>query len=145
MYQVRLGYNLLCDLHNSDVVSSLDTARQKKFWNNLWKLNVPYKVKFFLWRACTNSFPTMLNLHKCRIVSSSICSLYRVEEESVLHASWSYEGISSVWGSCFASLPSEFSRASSFSDLLDLVFYSSLNSKVFAMTCWAIWNCQNKV
>ena len=86
MYQVRLGYNLLCDLNSSDVASSSDTAGQKKFWNNLWKLNVPNKVKFFLWRACTNSIPTMLNLHKHRIVSSSVCSLCREGEESVLHA-----------------------------------------------------------
>ena len=25
------------------------------------------------------------------------------------------------------------------------MFHSSLNSEVFAMTCWAIWNRQNKV
>ena len=80
----------------------------------------------------------MLNLHKCRIVLSSVCSLCHEGEESVLHALWSCEGISLVWGSCFASLPSEFSKFSSFSDLLDLVFHSSLNSEVFAMTCWAI-------
>ena len=134
MYQVRSGYNLLCDLNSSDVASSSNTVGQKKFWNSLWKLNVPNKVKFFLWRACINSIPTILNLHKRRIVSSSICSLCREGKESVLHALWSC-GISSVWGSCFASLPSEFSRASLFCDLLDLVFCSSLNSEVFAMTC----------
>ena len=50
-----------------------------------------------------------------------------------------------MWGSCFASLPSEFSRVSSFRDLLELVFFSSLNFKVFAMNCWAIWNRQNKL
>ncbi|KAK7839398.1 hypothetical protein CFP56_018063 [Quercus suber] len=50
-----------------------------------------------------------------------------------------------MWGSCFASLPSEFSRVSSFRDLLELVFCSSLNSEVFAMTCWAIWNRRNKL
>ncbi|KAL0007150.1 hypothetical protein SO802_008652 [Lithocarpus litseifolius] len=56
----------------------------------------------------------MLNLHKCRIVSSSVCSLCCV-------------------------------RVSSFRDLLELEFCSSLNSEVFAMTCLAIWNHRNKV
>ena len=74
-----------------------------------------------------------------------VYSLCRVGEESILHAFWSCEGISSVWGSCLASLASEFSRANSFSDLLDLVFCFSLNSEVFAMSCWAIWHRQNKV
>ena len=88
MYQVRSGYHLLCDLYENDVASSLDTAGQKFFWNRLWKLNIPNKVKFFLWRACTDSFPTMLNLHKRRIVPSSVCCLCHAGEESVLHALW---------------------------------------------------------
>jgi len=119
MYQVRSVYHLLCDLHNNEVASSSDTTGQKKLWNSLRKLNVPNKVKFFLWRACTNSIPTMLNLHKRRIVPTSVCSLCHVREESVLHALWSCEDICLVWGSFFASLPSEFSRVSSLRDLLE--------------------------
>nr|POE59890.1 hypothetical protein CFP56_39459 [Quercus suber] len=87
----------------------------------------------------------MLNLHKRRIVPSSVYSLCHVGEESFLHALWSCEDNCSMWGSCFASLPSEFSRVSSFRDLLELVFCSLLNSEVFAMTCWAIWNRRNKL
>ena len=49
MYQVHSRYHLLCDLYENDVASSLDIAGQKKFWNRLWKLNIPNKVKFFLW------------------------------------------------------------------------------------------------
>ena len=88
MYQVRSGYHLLCDLYENNVASSLDTAGQKFSWNRLWKLNIPNKVKFFLWRACMDSIPTMLNLHKRRIVRSSVCFLCHAGEESVLHALW---------------------------------------------------------
>ena len=145
MYQVRSGYHLLCDLYKNDVASSSDTAGQKICWNRLWKLNIPNKVKFFLWQACTDSIPTMLNLHKRRIVPSSVCCLCHAGEESMLHALWFCQDICSVWGSCFTSLPSEFSRVSSFRDLLELVFCSSLNAKVFAMTCWSIWSRRNKL
>ena len=48
-------------------------------------------------------------------------------------------------GSCFTSLPSKFSRVSLFRDLLELVFCSLLNSEVFAMTCWTLWNRRNKM
>ena len=142
---MRSGYHLLCDLHKNEVASSLDTAGQKKFWNNLWKLNIPNKMKIFHLQACTNSIPTMLNLHKLRIVPSSVCSLHHAREESVLHALWFCQDICSVWGSCFTSLPSKFSRVSLFRDLLELVFCSSLNAEVFAMTCWSIWSRQNKL
>ena len=145
MYQVRSGYHLLCDLYENDVASSSDTAGQKIFWNRPWKLNIPNKVKFFLWRACTDSIPTMLNLHKRRIVPSLVCCLCHVGEESVLHALWFCQDICSVWGSCFTSLPSEFSKVSLFRDLLELVFCSSLNAEVFAMTCWSIWSRWNKL
>ena len=145
MYQVRSGYHLLCDLYENDVASSSDTAGQKFFWNRPWKLNIPNKVKFFLWRACTDSIPTMLNLHKRRIVPSLVCCLCHVGEESVLHALWFCQDICSVWGSYFTSLPSEFSKVSLFRDLLELVFCSSLNAEVFAMTCWSIWSRWNKL
>ena len=97
MYQVLTGYHLLCDLQDNEVASSSDTAGQQKFWNSLWKLNIPNKVKFFLWRACTNSIPTMLNLYKRKIVPSSVCSHCHVGEESVLHALWSCEAICLMW------------------------------------------------
>ena len=145
MYQVRSRYHLLCNLYKNDVASSSDTTGQKNFWNRLWKLNIPNKVKIFLWRACTDSIPTMLNLHKRRIVPSSVCCLCHVGEEFVLHALWFCQDICSVWGSCFTSLPSEFSKVSLFRDLLELVFCSSLNAEVFAMTCWSIWSRWNKL
>ena len=130
MYQVRSGYHLLCELHNSEAASSSDTAGQKKFWNSLWKLNIPNKVKFFLWHACTNSIPTMLNLYKRKIVPSLGRNLCHVGEESILNALWSCEAIGLVWSSCFTPLPSEFSRVNLFRDLVELVFYFSLNSEV---------------
>ena len=142
---MRSGYHLLCDLSENDVDSSSNTMGQKKFWSRLWKLNIPNKVKFFFWRACTDSIPTMLNLHKHRIIPSSVCCLCHAGEESVLHALWFFQDICLVWGSCFTSIPSEFSRASSFWDLLELVFCSSLNAEVFAMTCWSIWSHRNKL
>nr|POE73348.1 hypothetical protein CFP56_40673 [Quercus suber] len=87
----------------------------------------------------------MLNLCKRKIAPSSVCNHCHVGEESVLHALWSCEAVYPVWYSCFAALPSEFSKASSFRELLELVICSSLNSEVFAMVCWALWNCRNKM
>ena len=86
MYQVHSEYHLLCELHGNEMASSLDIDGQRKFWNSLWKLNIPNKVKIFLWRACTDSIPTMLNLCKRKIVPSSACNHCHVGEESVLHA-----------------------------------------------------------
>nr|XP_023880462.1 uncharacterized protein LOC111992841 [Quercus suber] len=133
MYQVRSGYHLLCESHGNEVASSSDIDAQRKFWNSLWKLNILNKVKIFLWRACTNSIPTMLNLCTWKIVPSLACNHCHVGEESVLHALWSCEAVCSVWCSYFPVLPSEFSRVSSFRDLFELVVCSSLNSEVWPL------------
>ena len=135
LYQVHSGYHLLCESQDNEAASSSDTDGQRKFWKSLWKLNIPNKVKFFLWRAYTDSIPTVLNLCKRKIVPSSACNHCHVGEETVLHALWSCEAICSVWRSYFPAIPSEFNRASSFRDLLELVVGSSQNSEVFAMVC----------
>ena len=124
----------MCELSSNELASSSDAVGEKKFWSSLWKLIVPSKVKSFLWRAFTNSIPTMQNLHKRKVASSSICSLYNEKEESTIHALWLCDNIRLVWDACFASLPSEFSRVTSFLDLVDLVFSSHLNFEAFAMT-----------
>ena len=131
MYQACSEYHLLCESQGNEV---------GKFWKSLWKLNIPKKVKIFLWRACTDSIPTMLNLCKWKIVPSSTCNHCHVREESVFHALWSCKAACSVWCSCFPTLPSEFTWVSSFKDLLELVVCSSLNFEFFVMDCWALWN-----
>ena len=90
LYQVRLGYKMLCELSSGELASSSDAVgEEKKFQSSLWKLIVPNKVKSFLWRASTNSILTMQNLHKRKVASSSICSLYN-EKESTIHDLWSH-------------------------------------------------------
>ena len=145
LYTVKSGYNLLCESSSRDAASSSNTAGTKKFWSNLWKLKVPNKVKSFLWRACTNSIPTMQNFLKQKVTQSYICSFCKVREEFTIHALWSCEKLQPIWNSCFSTLPSEFSRIHYFSDLVMLVFSSHINSEVFVMTCWAIWNKRNTV
>ncbi|KAK7835499.1 hypothetical protein CFP56_023456 [Quercus suber] len=66
-------------------------------------------------------------------------------EKFTIHALWSYKKLQLIWNSCFSTLSSEFSRIHYFSDLVMLVFSSHINSEVFVMTCWAIWNKRNTV
>lgn len=51
-YSVKTGYQHWCEnnLHSA-------TIRQVNGWSKLWRLNVPHKVKVFLWRFCRNNIP----------------------------------------------------------------------------------------
>ena len=58
-YLVKSGSRFLQESSDSAQRSTLDTAFCKK----LWSLEVPSKVKNFMWRACTEALPTGKNLY----------------------------------------------------------------------------------
>lgn len=58
-----------------------------------YKLNVPWQVKQFLWRVCTDSLPIKVNLVKRKILSDSSCHLCVRHQEDILHALWGCEVI----------------------------------------------------
>lgn len=58
----------------------------KKAWGNVWKCNVPQKVKVFAWRAISNCLPTMENKKKRNLEPLNICSICGTEMEDIAHA-----------------------------------------------------------
>ena len=66
------------------------------FWSSIWKLQVPGKLKHFLWRACTNSLPTIINLMKRRVLSDPVCHLCGQYLEDTMHAQWGCEAVKQV-------------------------------------------------
>ena len=75
-FTVRSCYNLL---------NSVSDAPNSKVWKFLWGLEVPGKVKYFLWRALKNILPTANNLLSRRVDVSPICPIFSAVNESVFH------------------------------------------------------------
>ena len=75
IYSVKSGYCALCDEARREEASSSNSGLVAGFWTKIWKLGVLGKVKHFLWRACTNSLPTKLNLVKQKIMNEAVCHL----------------------------------------------------------------------
>lgn len=57
-FSVKSGYRLAHMLVVQDRPSSLNTNRMRAWWSALWKLNVPGKLRFFLWRLFHDCLPT---------------------------------------------------------------------------------------
>ena len=73
-YAVRSGYHfLLNESHRADPGPS-DISLLTKVWNSVWSLQVPPKVRHFLWRASHESLPTRYNLHRRHVIDDSICT-----------------------------------------------------------------------
>ena len=67
MYSVKLGYKGLYEDSRREEASGSNFENVIGFWSSIWKLQVLGKLKHFLWKACTNSLPTIINLMKRRV------------------------------------------------------------------------------
>lgn len=76
-----------------EYTSGSKSEKENGFWSRIQKLKVPWKVKQFLWRVCTDSLRIKINLVKRKILSYSSCHLCVQHQEDILHALWGCEAI----------------------------------------------------
>ena len=87
-YSVKTGYQLLVESENRGEASGSSSENLRSFWKGIWKMRIPNKIKNFCWRACSESLPTLANLHRRKVVTSPLCSSCGTNRETVLHALW---------------------------------------------------------
>ena len=97
IYSVRSAYWLLCENIYANEPSCSDTGVWKQFWKRVWFIRVLHKVQQFLWRACTHSLPTMVNMKRRSIVPTACCSFCQFADEDVRHVLWSCPVLTPVW------------------------------------------------
>ena len=68
-----------------------------KVWKVIWQLQVPPKVKNFIWQACCNALPTKQALMRRKIVADPICERCKLDVEETEHALWSCPKLDVVW------------------------------------------------
>uniref|UniRef100_A0A803PQ00 Uncharacterized protein n=1 Tax=Cannabis sativa TaxID=3483 RepID=A0A803PQ00_CANSA len=68
IYSVKSAYNMIQKSNGH-----WNTVEASEFWNDLWRLKIPPKVKNLVWRGGTNCLPTMTMLLTKRVVRSSLC------------------------------------------------------------------------
>ena len=143
-FSVKSGYKCLCEDLLVREHDPRTVGAAKGFWKKVWSLNVPGKIKHFLWRSCTNSLPTKENLLKKTIVSENVCHLCSEHPEDVLHALWGCLKVRQVWQSRFGWLVNHGVPAGSFFDLVQSVQSTPNLFPLFAVTAWAVWHHRNK-
>ncbi|XP_050290614.1 uncharacterized protein LOC126728906 [Quercus robur] len=61
-YSVRSAYRLLVAAQAQNQPSSSSTEASKRLWKGVWRMEVPNRVRQFVWRAVGESLPTKKNL-----------------------------------------------------------------------------------
>ena len=60
-YSVKLGYKFLQNEVLQQQPGPSNAVTMKPLWTVLWGLDVPDKIRNFLWRSCQSSLPTKDN------------------------------------------------------------------------------------
>ncbi|KAK4841625.1 hypothetical protein QYF36_007708 [Acer negundo] len=85
-FSVKSGYNFGCNVWSNPSSSGLNPT--VSWWKFLWRMQIPSKVKLFIWHACNNWIPSWYNLLRRKVPINSGFPLYDWRTESTMHALW---------------------------------------------------------
>lgn len=133
LYTVRSYYKML---------NNCSIAPTSGIWRKIWNLELPNKVKNFLWRAAMNVLPTIDNLIRKTIEVIPLCSICNHQNESVVQALVNCAFAQTCWLTSSLGL---VGPQSSFLNWLEQVFtrYNKEMCNLVAMICWRIWYRRN--
>ena len=138
-YSVKFGYKFLQECAENSHVP----AQESIFWKKVWVLEVPSKVKKFIWRACREALPTRKNLQRRRIVPNGICDLCKAEEEDCSHALFFCSDVHVIWSvewSWIAAL-----QGHTMKEIFSYAFEEKMDVTLLAFTNWSVWNRRNQL
>lgn len=84
IYSVKSGYQLALKIKFSESLTGSTGAPQG--WQHIWRLNLPEKIKIFVWKAAKNLLPTAKNLWRRKVLKEPTCHLCKAGCEDVFHA-----------------------------------------------------------
>lgn len=116
-------------------------------WNVLQALELPEKIKIFIWTAIKNILPTIENLWKRKCLPEPICQSCNKSMETISHARFDCKAARKIWNLA----PSTFEHQNiSYQDIFSYVQNMCNNStrtvaELMIIYCWAIWYARNKL
>lgn len=122
-------------------------------WKLIWALNIPPKVKHFLWRASKEALPVKENLIIKKTSVSDLYPLCKEAKETTMHCSVKCDQVASVWYVSPLCLRTSNINLNYFKEwvkfLLDYPMVSKYNYLnilcTIAIFAWNIWKSRNKV
>ena len=84
LYSVVSGYQLALKIKFSKPPTKSTSASQG--WQSIQRLNLPRKIKIFVWKAARNLLPTIENMWRRKILQEPTCQICKVKRKDVFHA-----------------------------------------------------------
>ncbi|GJN02011.1 hypothetical protein PR202_ga19322 [Eleusine coracana subsp. coracana] len=153
VFSMRSAYRMLVNnrehatAYMENIPGRSDIASEEKEWLRLWKLDLPSKIKIFLWRLARLSLPSADVLHRRNMTTHSSCSLCGAQD------SWKHALLECNLARCVWALEDEevTERNACIEEVEARVWWSvlakTLSGSVLtrvAVTLWAIWYARRK-
>ena len=140
-YFVKSGYRFLQESEVSDQVPVTNFG----FWRDLWSLEVPSKVKNFVWRACREALPTKANFCRRKVITATIYENCMVMMEDCSHAIFFCSELQEAWTtdpqwSWLATMGGK-----TMLDIFKHAFREDRDPSLLAFMAWTIWYRQSQV
>ncbi|CAL5410715.1 unnamed protein product [Camellia sinensis] len=100
VYSVKFGYALakqICHNSNGPSKPSGSPILGTDFWNSIWALDIPLKIRHFWWRVCHNLLAKKLGLFRRKCAASGESPICRKDDESVEHLLFECPWTKAVW------------------------------------------------
>lgn len=79
-YSVKTAYNLFMEK-----IVDLSHLHREGDWEVIWKMNLPQKIKKFLWRCCQEVLHVRCNLQRKGVTCPAVCVIYSASLENSRH------------------------------------------------------------
>lgn len=136
-YTSKSGYRFLKEQEGGLAVG-VQPEGVTGLWKKIWALDIPNKVKNFVWGACKHSLPSKCNLVCRKVILDHHCDRCTAAPENILHAIWSCSELDVVW----ESVDWDFRSRVQVQDVRELVTWILDNGKraeLFTVTAWCVW------
>jgi len=87
-FSVKSAYQVAIRLKQGVEAEHSRAGEEGKLWKLIWELNVPPKIRNFMWRAVSNILPTRDNMYRRRVVVESTYEFCHQHPETEAHLLW---------------------------------------------------------
>jgi hypothetical protein len=149
LYSVRSCYRMLKheSIQEEDFLRNEATSAEgHRWWEKLWKLKVPPKVRIFWWRVLHNFLPSKMELKRRHVAKEDHCDSCGAEGESVFHVAISCSVAQRFWKAVreITSFKIPHLHPSTWAtDLLLGAVCSQEEAALFICGAWSLWTGRN--
>ena len=142
---MKSGYRFLYEGSNMQSPSSHSSSQGVGWWRKLWNLEVPNKIKNFVWYCSREALPTKANLCRRKIVPEGACNKCKLHAEDCSHALFFCSDVQVVW-----TLDPQWQwLLAMWGKTAKEIFKHALEEKkdvaLLAFMSWALWNKRNQI